>query len=76
MNLFCYHHSTIDLIENHRISELSKNGGIHIHCVWEIFQDMSLPLMYIGTTYNLEDRFTISLPEVQISKLLANPWEK
>jgi hypothetical protein len=69
MAMFCDNRSTIDLAENHRISELSKHIDIHHHRVRELVHDRMLPLMYIPTTDNLADMCTKRLPEVQLSKL-------
>jgi hypothetical protein len=69
MAMFCDNRSTIDLAENHRISELSKHIDIHHHRVRELVHDRTLPLMYIPTTDNLADMCTKGLPEVQLSKL-------
>jgi hypothetical protein len=63
--------SAIDLAENYQISELSKYIDIHHHYVWELVNDMTLPLIYIWTMDNLADMCTKSLPEVQPSKLRA-----
>jgi hypothetical protein len=69
MAMFRDNRSTIDLAENHRISELSKHIDIHHHRVRELVHDRNLPLMYIPTTDNLADMCTKGLPEVQLSKL-------
>jgi hypothetical protein len=69
MAMFCDNRSTIDLAENHQISELSKHIDIHHHRVREIVHDRTLPLMYIPTMDNLADMCTKGLPEVQLSKL-------
>jgi hypothetical protein len=39
--------SAIDLPENYRISELSKDNDIHYHGIGEIVYDIILTLMYI-----------------------------
>jgi hypothetical protein len=69
MAMFCDNRSTIDLAENHWISELSKHNDIHHHGVRELVHDRTLPLMYNPTTDNLADMYTKGLSEVQLSKL-------
>jgi hypothetical protein len=64
MAIFCDNRSTIDLAENHRISELSMHIDIHHHRVRELVHDQTLLLMYIPTTDNLADMCTKGLPEV------------
>jgi hypothetical protein len=69
MALFCDNDSAINLAENHRISELSKQINIHHYYVRELVYDKTLPLMYIRTTDNVVHMCTKRLLEVQLSKL-------
>jgi hypothetical protein len=71
MALFCDNRSTIDLADNHWISELSKHIDIHHHRVGELFYNKTLPLKYIRTTDNFADMCTKGLHEVQLSKFCA-----
>jgi hypothetical protein len=71
MALFCNNRSTIDLAENHQISEISKYIDIHHYHVRELVCDKTLLLMYIWTTDNLAVMCTKGLYKVQLSKLHA-----
>jgi hypothetical protein len=69
--IFCDNHSTIDLAENHWISELGKHLDIHHHRILELVYNRTIPLMYIQTKEYLVDMCIKGLPKVQLSKLCA-----
>ena len=60
--VLCDNTSTLDIAENHRISDRSKHIDIHYHRVRELVYTKKLTLLYVPSAENLADICTKGLP--------------
>jgi hypothetical protein len=67
--LFCESQSTINLEENHKVSELSMHIDIYYYGIRELVHNRTFSLMYIPMINNLADIYTKRLSKIQLSKL-------